>query len=43
MKTWYSQQDFYTEERYNAIVSWTEQEVIDIYEGMQSTPSLKIA
>ena len=31
MKTWYTQQDFYTEERYNAIVAWTEQDVIDIW------------
>lgn len=39
MKDWYEQQDYYSVERYNAILLWTKQEAIEHW----FSPSLKIA
>lgn len=41
MKTWYTQQDFYDKDRYNNIVAWTQQDLIDIWN--YTMPSLKTA
>lgn len=39
MKTWYEQQDFYTQERMQKITAWIEQEIIDIYTYTTFQPS----
>ena len=45
MKEWYEQQEYYTLERYEAIVAWTQQEQIDFTDIPVAgcTPTLKIA
>lgn len=43
MQTWYEAQDYYCSERYERIVAWTEQELIDFYDFVRPSVNYKTA